>query len=117
MIKFGCCAPETMTQWDEMAEFISKFPNDTFLVVGHTDSRGSEEYNLKLSTERARYSRQLLIERGVDPERVKFIGCGETEPKIPKAETKPEHEQNRRVTLEIYSPQRVKEIKKKTKTR
>jgi outer membrane protein OmpA-like peptidoglycan-associated protein len=106
-----------MTQWDEMAEFISKFPNDTFLVVGHTDSRGSEEYNLKLSTERARYSRQLLIERGVDPERVKFIGCGETEPKIPKAETKPEHEQNRRVTLEIYSPQRVKEIKKKTKTR
>ena len=113
---FGVCVtPDHLAQWDEMAEFISKFPNDTFLVVGHTDSRGSEEYNLKLSTARAKYLQQLLIERGVDPNKIKSIGCGEAEPKIPNAKTELEHEQNRRVTLEIYSPQRVKEIKKKTK--
>ncbi|MBR5973527.1 MAG: OmpA family protein [Paludibacteraceae bacterium] len=125
---FGACVtPDHLAQWDEMAEFISKFPNDTFLVVGHTDSRGSEEYNLnvstkwvkeynlKVSTARAKFLRQMLVERGIDPERVKSIGCGEAEPKIPNAKTELEHEQNRRVTLEIYSPQRVKEIKKKTK--
>ena len=107
--------PETINQWDEMAEFISKFPNDTFLLVGHTDKRGSDTYNLKLSEMRAKYLRQLLIERGVDPERIQAIGCGGKEPKIPNAETEPEHEQNRRVTLEFYSQQRVKEIVKKTK--
>ena len=109
--------PDHLAQWDEMAELISKFPNETFLVVGHTDSRGSEAYNLKLSTARAKYLQQLLIERGVDPNKIKSIGCGEAEPKIPNAETEFEHEQNRRITLEIYSPERVNEIKKKTKVK
>ncbi|MBO4529135.1 MAG: OmpA family protein [Paludibacteraceae bacterium] len=113
----GNLDPAYWTPFDEMAEFISKFPNDTFLVVGHTDSRGSEEYNLRLSSSRARYTRQILIERGVDPEKIISIGCGEAEPKIPNAETEPEHEQNRRVTLELYSPHRVEEIEKNTKTK
>jgi len=109
--------PETLTQWDEMAEFISKFPNDTFLVLGHTDNRGSFQYNLKLSTKIANLNRTLLIERGVDPYRILSIGCGPAEPKIPNAETESEHEQNRRITLEFYSPQRVEEIEKKTKVK
>ncbi|MBR5973523.1 MAG: OmpA family protein [Paludibacteraceae bacterium] len=112
---FGQIPRESWSQFDEMAEFVSKYPNDTFLVVGHTDSRGNDGYNLKLSESRANYTRTLLIERGVDPEKIIAIGCGETEPKIPNAETEPEHEQNRRVTLEFYSQQRVKEIEKKTK--
>lgn len=109
--------PEVTNQIDEMAEFVSKFPNDTFLVVGHTDSRGSDEYNLKLSTTKAKYIRTLLIERGIDPRRIIAFGCGEKELKIPNAETELEHEQNRRVTLEFYIPQEVKKIKKKRKTR
>ena len=109
-------SPETINQWNEMAEFISKFPNDTFLLVGHTDERGSDTYNLKFSEMRAKYLRQLLIERGVDPKKIIAIGCGEAEPKIPNAETELEHEQNRGVTLEFYFPQRVKEIEEKTKT-
>ena len=110
----GDIPPAQWRQFDEMAEFISKYPNDTFLVVGHTDSRGSDAYNQKLSESRAKYTRQILIERGVDPNRIQAIGCGEKGPRITNAETEPEHEQNRRVTLERYSPQRVEEIKKKT---
>lgn len=109
--------PDVTNQIDEMAEFVSKFPNDTFLVVGHTDSRGSDEFNLKLSTIKAKYIRTLLIERGIDPGRIIAFGCGKKELKIPNAETELEHEQNRRVTLEFYIPQDVKKIKKKRKTR
>ena len=106
--------PEEMAQWDEMATFISKFPNDTFLVVGHTDERGSEKFRLKLSEEKAKYFRQLLVERGVDPQRIKSIGAGSTECVKPNAQTEPEHEQNRRTTLEFYTPEREKEIREKT---
>ncbi len=105
--------PEDIAQWDEMATFISKFPNDTFLVVGHTDERGSEKYKLKLTEERAKYFRQLLVERGADPQRIKSIGAGSTDCVIPNAQTELEHAQNRSVTLEFYTPERVKEIKGK----
>jgi len=103
--------PEEMAQWDEMATFISKFPNDTFLVVGHTDERGSEKYNLKLSQVRAEYLRKLLVERGVDPQRIIAKGAGPKDCVIPNAQTEPEHEQNRRMTLEFYTPEREKEIR------
>ena len=102
--------PEDMVQWDEMAAFISKFPEDTFLVVGHTDERGSEKYNLKLSEVRAEYLRKLLVERGVDPQRIMAIGVGPKECVIRNARTEFEHEQNRRVTLEFCTPERVKAI-------
>ena len=102
--------PDILNQWDEMAEFISKFPNDTFLVVGHTDSWGAESYNLKASEYTAKYIRQELIKRGIDPKRIKSIGCGEAGAKI-----EPEHAQNIYITLEFYSPQRVKELEEKIK--
>ena len=105
--------PEDMVQWDEMAAFISKFPEDTFLVVGHTDERGSEKYNLKISEVRAEYLRNLLVERGVDPQRIMAIGVGPKECVIRNVRTEFEHEQNRRVTLEFYTPERVEAIKRK----
>ncbi len=106
-------SPQDSVQFDEMAEFISKFPADTFLVVGHTGSCDGLEHSLhKLSWRRAKYVRQALIDRGVNPERVKFIGCGGKEPKVPNNKTLLDYEQNIRVTLEFYSPQRVEEIEK-----
>ena len=105
--------PEDIAQWDEMAEFVSLFPNDTFLVVGHTDGRGSLSYNEKLSQKRAEYIRSLLVESGADPDKVIPVGAAYTEPRIPDAQTEPEHEQNRRVTLEFYSKEREKELRDK----
>jgi outer membrane protein OmpA-like peptidoglycan-associated protein len=105
--------PEDMTQWDEMATFISKFPEDTFLVVGHTDERGSDKYNLKMSEAYAKRFRNVLLSmgKGIDTLRIKTIGASSTECVIPNAQTEPEHEQNRRVTLEFYTPEREKEIR------
>ena len=108
--------PEDMVQWDEMAAFISKFPEDTFLVVGHTDERGSDKYNLKMSEAYAKSFRNVLLSmgKGIDTLRIKTIGASSTECVIPNAQTVPEHEQNSRMTLEFYTPEREKEIREKT---
>ena len=105
--------PANMIQVEEMAEFISKFPNDTFLIVGHTDGIGSLNYNLKLSEGRAKYLRKLLAEKGADTTRIKTIGCGPKEPAIPNPQNVMEMMMNHRVTLEFYTPEREKEIEDK----
>ena len=105
--------PANMIQVEEMAEFISKFPNDTFLLVGHTDDLVNLNYSLKLSEGRAKYLRTLLAEKGADTTRIKTIGCGPKEPVIPNPKDFMEGLPNHRVTLEFYTPERVKEIEDK----
>ena len=115
--KFEISTYQDSIQIDEIAVFISKFPNDTFLVVGHTAScdgcDGLNETLLRVSRKKAEYIRQALIDRGVDPERIKFIGCEGKDPKVPNNKTLLDYEQNIRVTLEFYSPQRIKELEEK----
>jgi outer membrane protein OmpA-like peptidoglycan-associated protein len=68
-----------------------------FLVVGHTDARGSREYNLKLSQERADAIREALINPfGISPTRIEAVGLGEEQLLNPH---KPEAAENRRVQL------------------
>jgi len=55
------------------------------MVVGHTDSRGSDRYNQGLSDRRAEYIRWTLVFFGVAPERVKSFGAGEKYPIVPEA--------------------------------
>jgi outer membrane protein OmpA-like peptidoglycan-associated protein len=68
-----------------------------FLVVGHTDSRGSREFNLKLSDKRAEAIRAALINPfGIGPGRIEAVGLGE-EQLLNSAD--PKAEENRRVQL------------------
>lgn len=69
-------------------------------IEGHTDSRGSNSYNLALSNERAEAIRAFLIERGVGAERLLAEGFGEFSPLVPN--DSPENmEKNRRVEFHI----------------
>ena len=102
-------------QMQEAAEFVSEFPNDTFMVLGHTDPRGSEQFNLKVSQKYADYLRSALIAKGVDPAKIIAVGCGGSDPVLPDAKEEFEYAVNRRYTLEFYSPERLKEIMKKVK--
>ena len=68
-----------------------------FLVVGHTDAKGSREYNLKLSQQRADAIRDALINPfGIGPARIEAVGLGE-EQLLNRAN--PEAAENRRVQL------------------
>lgn len=71
-------------------------------VQGHTSSEASDEYNLKLSDNRAEAVRQYLIGRGVASERMTVKGYGETMP-IADNNTEAGRELNRRVALEVTS--------------
>ena len=68
-----------------------------FLVVGHTDAKGSRDYNLKLSQQRADAIREALINPfGISPSRIEAVGLGE-EQLLDSAH--PEAAENRRVQL------------------
>lgn len=71
-------------------------------VEGHTDNEGTEEYNQKLSEDRAKAVVEYLVSRGVDEERLEFVGHGFT---VPKASNDTEEGRaiNRRVEFTIMS--------------
>ena len=71
-------------------------------VEGHTDSRGGDSFNLRLSQSRSESVRAYLIRRGVSPDRMEARGFGETVP-IADNRTDAGRAQNRRVEFIITS--------------
>jgi OOP family OmpA-OmpF porin len=71
-------------------------PSMTMVAVGHTDDRGSEEYNQQLSVARAEAVVQWYADRGVAPERIEAQGAGELEP-LASNETEEGRRLNRRI--------------------
>jgi len=49
-------------------------------ISGHTDSKGSDEYNQDLSLRRAQSVKSWLVQRGIAGDRMKTVGKGEKEP-------------------------------------
>lgn len=64
---------------DEVAEAL-KTTRNPLVIEGHTDSQGPEELNEELSHRRAEAVRDYLVERGVDGERIRVTGLGESRP-------------------------------------
>jgi outer membrane protein OmpA-like peptidoglycan-associated protein len=69
-------------------------------VEGHTDSTGSETYNQKLSERRASSVKNLLVQRGVQAQRVHILGFGESRP-VATNTTPVGRQMNRRVEIRI----------------
>lgn len=80
-------------------------------VSGHTDERGSNEYNNKLSKARADTVRQLLGEGGAPTARIKAVGMGERKPKV-KGHNEKAWAKNRRVELEFHGVKDMQVINK-----
>jgi len=84
---------------DILLKFLRHYEGSKFLIEGHTDERGSEEYNRILSEKRAKKLYQILIERGIAKEKLQYAGKGKAEPIIKGAQTEDEHQKNRRVEI------------------
>ena len=110
----GQIRPENEDRIDQLTELISQMPGEVFIIAGHTDPRGSVEYNLKLSQKRAEYIRESIISRlryhGFDIEDFILIpvGLAYFEPNVPNAQTEIEHEQNRRASIFLYKEHSLK---------
>ncbi|MGR3483868.1 MAG: OmpA family protein [Paracoccaceae bacterium] len=83
-----------------VAQSINDFPGTTVRVIGHTDSTGSEAYNLDLSQRRAQAVSSVLAGAGVSPARLSTVGRGEAQP-IATNDTAAGRAQNRRVEIVI----------------
>lgn len=70
-------------------------------VGSHTDVRGTEEYNFKLSVERAKSVVRYLVDHGIDRSRLTWRGYGKRNPKIKNATTEAEHRMNRNTTFKV----------------
>lgn len=91
--------PSFESSLDKIANIMNRYPQTRIVVVGHTDSVGSEQYNLELSLRRANAVADYLMMRNVMRSRVGTEGRGELEPIADNATTQG-RAKNRRV--EIY---------------
>jgi outer membrane protein OmpA-like peptidoglycan-associated protein len=95
--------PLARQRLDRVAEVLKDLDSGkTVLVEGHTDSRGSEQLNMRLSQDRANSVREHLISRGIDPDRVRAVGRGESEPLVSN-DSAEGRANNRRVVLVIQN--------------
>lgn len=84
---------------DEIGALLAAQPNLSLKLVGHTDNRGSAEYNQNLSERRAGAVVAVLVKNyGVDPKRLRWEGAGMTRPLVAN-DTEEGRSKNRRVEL------------------
>jgi peptidoglycan-associated lipoprotein len=65
------------------AELLAKRTSVKISVEGHTDERGSDDYNMALGERRAKAARDYLVNLGIQPERISVISYGEEKPAQP----------------------------------
>lgn len=71
--------PQAEVELSKILFAMQTFPNLRIKIESHTDSRGSDSYNLKLSDNRAKSTMAYLISKGIDPSRIESAtGYGET---------------------------------------
>ena len=68
---------------DEAAQALHEYSDVHVLISGHTDAKGSEEYNLRLGNRRARAVRQYLMDKGIAPGRRRLLSRGEYDAVVP----------------------------------
>ena len=90
------------TKLEQLAEILNKYPDTYVLVEGHTDSKGTDNYNETLSEKRALAVSDELRDKNVKSKRIKTAWYGETQPKYSN-ETEASRAKNRRVEFAIYA--------------
>tara|TARA_Y100000590_G_scaffold468600_1_gene651988 strand:- start:2085 stop:2966 length:882 start_codon:yes stop_codon:yes gene_type:complete len=86
---------------NKINKFLAKRTINNYIIVGHTDTKGTKHYNLKLSLNRAQAVKNVLIRAGIDENNVSIIGKGEGFLAV-KTDDEVKHPANRRV--EIFAP-------------
>jgi hypothetical protein len=91
--------PDSKSLLDDIAASLKNFPDWRLRIVGHTDSTGDPQHNLRLSLDRATAIQAALVDRGIDLQRLAIAGLGENLPATSNA-TPEGRALNRRVELD-----------------
>lgn len=92
--------PGLYNEINRVAGVLNQYPNTLIRVEGHTDSKGSDEYNMDLSKRRANNVKTLLVMRGVAENRIEVVGYGKIMP-VATNDTEAGRQKNRRVEIRI----------------
>ncbi|HEV7622351.1 MAG TPA: OmpA family protein, partial [Flavisolibacter sp.] len=92
--------PESFIELDRVVSLLNENPAIEIEMSAHTDNRGSDDYNFKLSDNRARSVMDYIISKGIAPARIISHGYGKTKPVVPN-DTDENRQLNRRVEFKI----------------
>lgn len=93
---------------NKLNEVLKKYPDTDIEIIGHTDDKGTNNYNQKLSQRRAASVASYLKSNGIAASRVATKGMGETDPKIAN-DSDASRAENRRVEFVITANQKMKD--------
>jgi outer membrane protein OmpA-like peptidoglycan-associated protein len=91
-----------------LASSLEKYPGSDLLILGHTDSIGTDGYNTSLSVRRADAAAEYLVAQGVARSRIGTGGLGEEEPVASNAD-EAGRQRNRRIEVAIYASTELRE--------
>jgi outer membrane protein OmpA-like peptidoglycan-associated protein len=95
--------PIAQDRLNQVAKSLKELDDDKLVSIeGFTDSRGADDMNMKLSTDRANAVKNYLVSQGVKPEKVRSIGRGEANP-VASNDTPEGRANNRRVEIVVQS--------------
>ena len=98
--------PSSLSTLDKTISALKKNSKAKVEIEGHTSSEGGEEYNQKLSEDRANSVRAYMIKKGIAQDRVTAVGYGYSRPKASN-DTEAGRMQNRRIEVRITNPDEV----------
>jgi outer membrane protein OmpA-like peptidoglycan-associated protein len=101
--------PSSLRTLDAAIAGLKKNEKARVEIEGHTSSEGGEEYNQKLSQDRAESVRNYMIAKGVDGKRLSAVGYGYSRPKASN-DTEEGREQNRRIEIKVLNADEVNAV-------
>ena len=84
--------PESSSALDELVQLLKDNPNVTIELGAHCDYKGNDDYNLRLSQQRAESVVAYLTGHGIQPDRLSARGYGETQPKVTSRKLAEQHD-------------------------
>ena len=95
----------------KLGDILNQYRDTGIIIEGHTDDRGTEEYNQILSENRAKSVYNQLVRQGIAANRLSVLGFGESAP-IADNNTAEGRQQNRRVAIGIFANKKLKKAAK-----
>ncbi len=93
--------PDAAVRLDTLVQTLVDNPKISIELSSHTDQRGKDAYNLKLSQQRAQAAVDYIVSKGIDKARITAKGYGETRPIVLKPTTEEEYQRNRRTEFKV----------------
>jgi K(+)-stimulated pyrophosphate-energized sodium pump len=92
--------PESNTTVNDLAQVLKAYPNAQVQLAGHTDNTGSPQANQTLSSDRANAVKGMLVNQGVNADRITTAGFGQDRP-VASNDTEEGKARNRRLELTV----------------